>query len=163
MTRSIPADEERQRKTAAWVLQPADVSLIFTTIKRVQALKGRSYADVAERLYGQGCEQDAREFVERQICEMMQARRISVSELSAWYKTVIETVYEHTKFQPLPDFAACVKAVEAAQFSNRRLREAAERVEAGQPVLPNLITAVAEHSEARTLPELFAELRKKLS
>lgn len=162
VSKAIQVGDERRRKAAEWVLEPASSLLIVEIVKKMQALKGRSYSEVAERMYGEACDQDMREFVERQICEMMHEKQITVSELTEWYRLTIETVYEHSKFQPLPDFSACVKAVEAAQVSNRRLREAAERVFDSRPVIPGLIAATAEQSGAKTMPELFAELRKKL-
>jgi len=162
VSKTIQADDKRKQRAAEWVLEPASAMMIFELVKKMQTLKGRTYAEVAERMYGQDCDQQAREFVERQICEMMMQRQVTASELAEWYKMTIETVYEHSKFQPLPDYSACVKAVDAAQLGNRRLREAAERVLDAQPVIPGLIAAVAEQSGARSLQELFAELRRKL-
>ena len=163
VSKVTPADDERRQRTAAWVLEPASSFLIFEMVKKMQALKGRSFAEVAERMYGVACDQDAREFVERQICEMMEQKQVTVSELAEWYRMTIETVYEHTKFQPLPDYAACVVAVEKAQVANRRLREAAEAVQDGGAAELKMIASVAEETKAKNIQELFAELKRKLA
>lgn len=156
---TIAADERHRRRTAEWVLRPAGRLLIVELVKKVQALKGRTYREVAEKTLGDA----AKDIVERTICEMMESRCVSQAELVEWYRIVIETVYERTKFQPLPDYASCVVAVEEARQNNRLLREAAERSLDGTETLPALIAAAAERTRAGTLPELFAELKRRLA
>ncbi|WP_287372449.1 hypothetical protein [Prosthecochloris sp.] len=161
VSKAIVADEDRKRRAATWVLEPASPNLIFEMVKKMQVLKGRTYAEVAKRMYGDECNQQAMEFVEKQICEMMSGKHVTVSELTEWYRMTIETVYEHTKFQPLPDYSACVKAVDDAQESTFRLRQAASNVLDDNPVL-DAIQQIGQHTESRTLPDLFSELKRKL-
>ncbi len=153
-------DEEQKQKAAEWALQLASPELIIEMIKKMQGLKGRFYSEVAERLYGQELEPDQMPHVEQSICEMLYRRRVTVAELAEWYRLAIETLFEGDRFTPLPDYTDSVKLAELAQGSVRRLREAAEEI-IDPSILPHEIRRLASLTTVKTLPELFAELKKK--
>ena len=153
-------DEEQKQKAAEWALQLAGPELIIEMVKKMRGLKGRFYSEVAERLYGQRREPEQMPHVEQSICEMLYRKRITVAELAEWYRLAIETLFEGDRFTPLPDYTDCVKIAELAQGSVRRLREAAEAI-VDPAFLPHEIGQLASLTTVRTLPELFAELKKK--
>lgn len=153
-------DEEQKQKAAEWALQLASPELIVEMVKKMQGLKGRFYSEVAERLYGQQLEPEQMPHVEQSICEMLYRKRITVAELAEWYRLAIETLFEGDRFTPLPDYTDCVKIAGLAQGSVRRLREAAEAI-VDPAFLPHEIGQLASLTTVRTLPELFAELKKK--
>ncbi len=151
---------DQQRKAAEWALQRASPELIVEMVKKMQGLKGRFYSEVAERMYGQECALGQLAHVEQSICEMLHRKRITVAELAEWYRLAIETLFEGDRFTPLPDYTDSVKLAERAQGSVRRLREAAEEI-VHPAILPREIRQLASLTTVKTLPELFAELKKK--
>ena len=98
--------------------------------------------------------------VEQSTCEMMADKRVAVSELAEWYRLAIESSFEHDRFTLLPSYTACVKLFDQAQQNVRWLREAAEAVTDSAP-LPREIRQIAACGSAKTMSELFQELKQK--
>ena len=90
---------------------------------------------------------------------MMADKRVTVSELAEWYRLAIESSFEHDRFTPLPSYTVCVKLFDQAQQNIRWLREAAEVVTDSAP-LPREIKQIAACGSAKTMSELFQELKQ---
>lgn len=157
----ITSGIEQTRNAAKWVLRPAEEHHIVAALKSMQMLKGREYSEVAERMYGQQTESGTLTSVEQEICQTMKDRKMTLPDLAEMYKLAIETQFEYTRFAPLPDYTACIKLISKAQESTFRLRQAASDELDDNPVL-DAIQQIGQHTESRTLPDLFSELKRKL-
>ncbi|WP_294344712.1 hypothetical protein [Prosthecochloris sp.] len=151
-------DEQQKLDAARWVLKPASDALIELKLLEMQAMKGRQYAEVVEKQYGQIFGDTT--FIEEAITRLLKAQRITEAELVEWYDLALRTEFTGDKFQPLPSFTACTKLVEQAQQNVRRLHTAAE--ELLEPQLPTEIKQIVSQTKVKSLPELFEELKKKL-
>ncbi len=154
-------DEEQKRKAAEWALQIASPELIVEMVKKMQEMKGRFYTEIAERLYGRDLDEEQLTRVERSICEMMQAKRMTLAVLAEWYKLALETVFDGDRFTPLPDYTDCIQLVYQARDATQLLRQKAGDILAHAP-LAEETRQVETRVTTKTLPELFKELKLKL-
>ncbi len=152
--------EEQKRKAAEWAVQAATPDTITAALKRMQIMKGRTYTEVAERMYGQEIDANQLTHIERAICEMMQVKRMTLADLTEWYKFALETVFDGDRFTPLPDYTDCVQLVNQARDATRRLRNSAAEIVEPAPVVEE-IRQIASRGTAKTMPELFNELKLK--
>ncbi len=157
----LSTDDEQRRKSAEWALEIAKPDTITAAVKRMQVMKGRTYSEVAMRMYGQELDENGLTHIERAICEMMASRLMTTADLAKWYAFALETAFDGDKFTPLPNYTDCVKLVEKAQIATFRLRDAANAVLNRSPVADR-VRQIAAVSSARTMPELFDELKSKL-
>ncbi len=158
---NLAESDEHKHKAAEWTLQTATPEMIFEALKKMQAMKGRFYSEVAEKLYGQGLDEEQLTHVERSICEMMREKRMTNADLAEWYRLVIETAFDGDRFNPLPNYTNCVQLVYEAKAQTHRLR--AKALDLIEPVTLFQHTAQDKAvEESKSLPELFKILLKKL-